>query len=140
MSFLSSNRTLPLQHSSIASNSFKSGSTPLDVLRSVFGHDNFRPNQLEAIEHVLSGKDVIVVMPTGGGKTIIYAVPSLILPGMAIVICPLMMLMCDQVTRLRQHGINACYYNTLLSDNERQNIIHFLMQPGCQYQFVFISP
>lgn len=140
MSFLSSNRTLPLQHSSIASNSFKSGSTPLEVLRSVFGHDNFRPNQLEAIEHVLSGKDVIVVMPTGGGKTIIYAVPSLILPGMAIVICPLMMLMCDQVTRLRQHGINACYYNTLLSDNERQNIIHNLMQPGCQYQFVFISP
>ncbi len=136
MSFLSSNRTLPLQRLLIASKPLEGSNTPLEVLRSIFGHDNFRPCQLEAIEHVLSGKDVIVVMPTGGGKTIIYAIPSLILPGMSIVICPLMMLMCDQVTRLRQHGINACYYNTLLSDSQRQNIIHNLMQTGCQYQFV----
>ena len=141
MSFLScNNNTLPLQHSLIASKHLESINTPLEVLRSVFGHDNFRPYQLESIEHVLSGKDVIVVMPTGGRKTIIYAIPSLILPGKVIVICPVMMLMCDQVARLRRHGINACYYNTLLTDSERQNIIHNLMQPGCQYLFVFISP
>lgn len=112
----------------------------MGVLHSVFGHDNFRPKQLESIEQILSGNDVIVVMPTGGGKTIIYAVPSLIIPGMAVVISPLMMLMCDQVARLRLHGINTCYYNTMLSNNERQNIIHNLMQPGCQYQFIFTSP
>ncbi|XP_028394407.1 uncharacterized protein LOC114518586 [Dendronephthya gigantea] len=144
MNLLNSDRTQPLQQPQpVMANSvgkFSLFKTPLEVLRSVFGYEDFRPKQLESIEHIVSGEDVIVVMPTGGGKTVIYAIPSLILPGMAVVICPLMMLMCDQVARLRRLGINACYYNTMLSDNERQNIIHNLVQPDCQYQFVFISP
>lgn len=70
----------------------------------------------------------------------VYALPCIMMPGLAVVISPLMMLMCDQVARLRGCGINTCYYNTMLSDNERQNILHNLKQPNCQYQFVFISP
>jgi superfamily II DNA helicase RecQ len=61
-------------------------------------------------------------------------------PGLAIVVSPLLMLMCDQVARLRQHGINTCYYNTMLSEGQRKNILHDLRQPNCQYEFVFASP
>ena len=70
----------------------------------------------------------------------VYALPCIMKPGLAVVISPLMMLMCDQVVRLRGYGINTCYYNTLLTDNERRNILHNLKQPNCQYQFVFVSP
>lgn len=114
--------------------------TPLEILHKVFGHDSFRQGQWESIEHIMSGKDVIVVIPTGGGKTLIYTLPCILMPGLAVVVSPLMMLMCDQVSRLRSFGINTCYYNTLLSENERQNILHNLKQPDCQYQFVFVSP
>lgn len=62
------------------------------------------------------------------------------MPGLAVVISPVMMLMCDQVSRLRGYGINTCYYNILLSDDERQNILHNLKQSSCQYQFMFVSP
>ena len=116
---------------------------PLEVLHSVFGHTEFRPGQWNSISKILSGQDVIVVIPTGGGKTVVYALPCIMMPGLAVVISPLMMLMCDQVARLRGYGINTCYYNTLLSDNERRNILHNLIdlkQPNCQYQFVFVSP
>ena len=95
---------------------------------------------METIEQILSGKDVIVVMPTGGGKTVIYALPCISMPGLAVVVSPLMMLMCDQVARLRGLGINTRFYNTLLSENERNNILHNLRQPDCQYQFVVVSP
>ena len=85
MNLFNSDRTQPLQQlQPVTANSggqcslFK---TPLKVLQSVFGHEDFRPKQLESIEHIISGEDVIVVMPTGGGKTVIYAIPSLILPG-----------------------------------------------------------
>ena len=113
---------------------------PLEVLRSVFGHAEFRPGQWTSISKILSGQDVIVVIPTGGGKIVVYALPCIMMPGLAVVISPLMMLMCDQVAKLRGYGINTCYYNTMLSDNERQNILLNLKQPNCQYQFVFVSP
>ena len=114
--------------------------SPLEVLQTVFGHTNFRPGQWNAISKILSGKDVIVVIPTGGGKTVVYTLPCIMAPGLAIIISPILMLMCDQVARLRGYGINTCYYNTLLSDDDRKNILHNLKQPDCQYQFVFISP
>ena len=62
---------------------------------------------------------MIIVIPTGGGKTAVYALPCIMKPGLAVVISPLMMLMCDQVARLREYGINTCYFNTLLSDSAR---------------------
>lgn len=112
----------------------------LKVLKKVFGHDTFKPGQLESIDEIMSGKDVIAVVPTGGGKTIIYAIPCILKPGIAVVVSPLMMLMCDQVARLRSVGINTCYYNTLLKEEQRRNILHNIQQSDCQYQFVFVSP
>jgi superfamily II DNA helicase RecQ len=80
------------------------------------------------------------VIPTGGGKTVTFVLPCVMVPGIAIVVSPLVMLMHDQVSRLRSLGINTCYNNILLSDSERQNILHHLREPMCQYQFVFVSP
>lgn len=113
---------------------------PLEVLQNVFGHDTFRPGQQESIEKIMSGKDVITVIPTGGGKTIVYVIPCILKAGIAVVVSPLMMLMCDQVARLRSLGINTCYFNTLITENEKRNILHNLQQPDCHYQFVFVSP
>ena len=114
--------------------------TPLQFLQTVFGHQEFRPGQREAIESILSGEDTVVIIPTGGGKTAIYTLPCIMTPGLAFVISPLIMLMIDQVARLQQCGINTCYYNTMLTENDRQHILHNLKQPDCQYQFLFISP
>ena len=88
----------------------------------------------------MSRNDTVVIIPTGGGKTVTYALSCIATPGIAVVVSPLIMLMSDQVTRLQSYGINTCYYNTILSDTEKQNILHNLQQPNCQYQFVFVSP
>ena len=114
--------------------------TKLEILKKVFGYQEFRPGQVEAIDALISGKDTIIIIPTGGGKTVTYVLPCIITPGTAIVVSPLVMLMHDQVQRLRSLGINTCYYNTLLSDSERQNILHHLKDTACQYQFLFVSP
>ena len=76
------------------SQSFLEGESPLRVLQRVFGHSDFRPGQ-EAIRHITSGQDTIVLLPTGGGKTVTYAMPCIMTPGVAIVVSPLIMLMCD---------------------------------------------
>ena len=72
---------------------------PWEVLQSVFGHTEFRTGQ------ILNGEDAIAVIPTGGGRTVVYVLPCIMKPGLAVVISPLMMLMCDQVTRLQGYGI-----------------------------------
>ena len=87
---------------------------PREVLKSAFGHTEFRTGQWNAISKILNGEDVIAVIPTGGGKTVVYVLPCIMKPGLAVVISPIMMLMRDQVARLRGYGINTCYYNTLL--------------------------
>ncbi len=117
-----------------------SSQSPLELLQTVFGHRSFKPGQQEAIESMISGRDTIVLIPAGGGKTVIYTLSCLITSGLAIVVSPLIMLMDDQVARLRKYGINTCFYNTTLSETERKNILHNLMQPICQYEFLFISP
>lgn len=80
---------------------------PLDILSTVFGHAAFRGPQAEIVEHVSSGGDALVLMPTGGGKSICYQVPALCRPGMGVVVSPLIALMDDQVTQLRQAGVRA---------------------------------
>ncbi|MEK9201393.1 MAG: RecQ family ATP-dependent DNA helicase, partial [Patescibacteria group bacterium] len=89
-----------------------------DILKKHFGYDEFRPLQREIIERVLFGKDCVVLMPTGGGKSLCFQLPTLMLPGMTIVISPLISLMKDQVDALRANGISADLINSTLSQDE----------------------
>jgi ATP-dependent DNA helicase RecQ len=89
------------------------------VLKQYFGHDSFRPGQFEVVEQILAGRDSFVLMPTGGGKSLIYQLPALVLPGLTVVISPLIALMHDQVDRLKANGIAATFINSSLSNAER---------------------
>lgn len=93
-----------------------------DVLKDTFGFDEFRDPQLEVIENLMAGKDALVLMPTGGGKSLCYQLPALIKPGTAIVISPLIALMEDQVSSAKQLGIAAEFLNSTLSSQERHRI------------------
>ena len=96
--------------------------TPLGVLREVFGFDRFRGQQLAIIEHVIAGEDAVVLMPTGGGKSICYQIPALLRSGLGVVISPLIALMKDQVDALRQAGVRAAALNSRLSLGETSEI------------------
>src|SRR5258707_7249835 len=89
------------------------------ALKQYFGHETFRAGQREVIEHALSGQDTFVLMPTGGGKSLTYQLPALLLPGLTVVVSPLIALMQDQVERLKANGIAATFINSSLSAGER---------------------
>src|SRR5947209_18169386 len=89
------------------------------ILKQYFGHDTFWPGQREIIEHASVGRDAFVLMPTGGGKSLTYQLPALLLPGLTIVISPLIALMQDQVDRLQVNGIPATFINSSLGVSER---------------------
>jgi ATP-dependent DNA helicase RecQ len=95
---------------------------PREVLHSVFGHQNFRGQQAEIVSHVIGGGDAIVLMPTGGGKSMCYQIPALCRDGVGVVVSPLIALMHDQVAALRQLGIRAAALNSSLSDQERMAV------------------
>jgi ATP-dependent DNA helicase RecQ len=91
---------------------------PQELLNKFFGYDSFRPGQLEIINSILNKKDTLAIMPTGGGKSICYQIPSLIFPGTTIVVSPLIALMKDQVDVLNSKGIPASFINSTLSPEE----------------------
>lgn len=97
--------------------------TALDVLKQVYGYGNFRGDQAAVIEHVLNGRDALVIMPTGGGKSVCYQIPSLLAPGMGVVVSPLIALMRDQVQALTQLGVRAAYLNSSLSAEAQRQVI-----------------
>ena len=103
-----------------------------------FALDAFRPGQREVIENVLGGRDVLCVMPTGGGKSLCYQLPSLLLPGLTLVISPLIALMKDQVDALIQRGIRATLLNSSLDlDEQRDRILE--IEAGL-YDLVYVAP
>ena len=89
-----------------------------DVLRKFWGYDDFRPGQATAIDAVLQGRDTLVIMPTGGGKSLCYQVPAMLLPGVTLVVSPLISLMKDQVDTLDQIGLPGTFLNSTLSGSE----------------------
>ncbi|WP_328611356.1 DNA helicase RecQ [Amycolatopsis sp. NBC_00345] len=94
----------------------------LETLHRVFGYDAFRGDQAEIVEHVISGGDALVLMPTGGGKSLCYQIPALVRPGVGVVISPLIALMQDQVDALRNLGVRAGFLNSTQDFAERQRV------------------
>ena len=93
-----------------------------EILERYFGYKEFRPGQEELIDGVLAGRDVFGIMPTGGGKSLCYQVPALMLSGITLVVSPLISLMRDQVLALKAAGIPAAYINSTLSAAQMQAV------------------
>lgn len=92
------------------------------LLKQHFGHSGFRPGQEALMDALLSGRDVMGVMPTGAGKSVCYQLPALLLPGMTLVLSPLISLMKDQVAALAQAGIPAAYINSSLDGDAYREV------------------
>ncbi|MDN4607237.1 DNA helicase RecQ [Sporosarcina highlanderae] len=110
----------------------------LSVLSSYFGYTSFRTGQENAINNVLEGKDTLCVMPTGGGKSVCYQVPALVMEGTVLVVSPLISLMKDQVDALHQIGIPAAYINSTLSTEEYFGTMEIAADGG--YRLLYVAP
>src|SRR5512141_1697294 len=88
---------------------------PASILKETFGYDTFRPLQQEVIENVLARRDTLAVMPTGGGKSLCYQIPSLVFDGLTVVVSPLIALMKDQVEQLRAYGVPCLFPTSSIS-------------------------
>ena len=111
---------------------------PHSILKKVFGYDSFRPGQEEIVSRLLAGQDVLAVMPTGAGKSICYQVPALLLPGITIVVSPLVSLMKDQVGALVQAGVAAAFLNNSLTDNQKALMLHRAREGW--YKIIYVAP
>ena len=112
--------------------------TPEEALKVLFGYDSFRPGQKEVIESILSGRDAFAVMPTGAGKSVCYQIPAMLLPGITLVISPLISLMQDQVKALNEAGVSAAFINSALSENAYFETIRKAQQG--LYKIIYVAP
>jgi ATP-dependent DNA helicase RecQ len=110
----------------------------LAVLKNVFGYDSFRPPQQQVIEQVLQGRDVLLLMPTGGGKSLCYQIPAIMRQGVGVVISPLIALMQDQVQALHQLGVRAAFLNSSLSPQQVEQVEQQLLNQ--QLDLLYIAP
>ncbi|MFM2486053.1 DNA helicase RecQ [Celerinatantimonas yamalensis] len=108
------------------------------VLQEVFGYNQFRQGQAEIVKNVLAGRDSLVLMPTGGGKSLCYQVPALLLDGLTVVVSPLISLMKDQVDSLKRNGVEAAYLNSTLTREQSQQLFSQLNRG--QIKLLYISP
>jgi len=113
-------------------------SEALECLHRVFGYDQFRGMQGEVIEHVVAGGDALVLMPTGGGKSLCYQIPALLRPGVAVVVSPLIALMQDQVAALRQAGVRAAFLNSALEREEAEAVEQQLRNDALD--LIYVAP
>lgn len=109
-----------------------------ELLQRIFGFNSFRPGQEALIDGILNGRDVFGIMPTGGGKSMCYQIPALLMPGITLVISPLISLMQDQVMALKAAGIAAAYINRTLNGSQMQAVYRNLM--AGRYKIVYVSP
>jgi ATP-dependent DNA helicase RecQ len=109
-----------------------------EILRHRFGYDAFRLNQEAAIESILSGHDCVVLMPTGGGKSLCYQIPALLLDGLTVVISPLIALMKDQVDALRANGIDAAFLNSTQSNVEQVEVFRRIRNG--EIKLLYVAP
>ena len=108
------------------------------LLKEVFGHDSFRKGQEDIIDNILSGKDVLGIMPTGAGKSICYQIPALLMDGLTVVISPLISLMKDQVSALLAAGVEAACINSSLGAEEYRMTFDLLYSSRCR--ILYIAP
>ncbi|MBV8652769.1 MAG: RecQ family ATP-dependent DNA helicase, partial [Alphaproteobacteria bacterium] len=130
------------QHGSLAEAGQPDGSALADrageVLRQVFGYGSFRGDQEEIIRHVVTGGDCLVLMPTGGGKSLCFQIPALVRPGVGIVVSPLIALMKDQVDALRQAGVRAAALNSSLGFSEAMAVERAMV--AGELDLVYVAP
>jgi len=109
-----------------------------EILQSTFGYDQFRHAQQDIIQELLNGNDALVLMPTGGGKSLCFQIPALVREGTAIVVSPLIALMQDQVDALQQLGVNAAYLNSSLSPNQAYDVEQQLLNN--ELELLYVAP
>ena len=109
-----------------------------EALKRYFGYDAFRPGQEQAVSAILSGKDTLAVMPTGAGKSVCYQVPALMLPGITLVVSPLVSLMADQVFSLKAAGARPAYLNSTLTPGQQNTVLKRAAEGW--YQIMYVAP
>ena len=112
--------------------------SPASILKETFGYDTFRPLQNEVIENVLARRDTLAVMPTGGGKSLCYQIPSLLFSGLTVVVSPLISLMKDQVEQLRAYGVPSLFINSSLSPQEYQENMEYVRRG--EVKLLYVAP
>ena len=113
-------------------------SSPSSILKETFGYDAFRPLQREVIENVLARRDTLAVMPTGGGKSLCYQIPSLLFEGLTVVVSPLISLMKDQVEQLRAFGVPSLFLNSSLGPQEYQENMEYVRRG--EVKLLYVAP